>query len=187
MQTFQGWAGVGSGPCPLDIQPGWTPRSIPTGNGPVVTCTPHLVLQIPLHTFWSLPLRCVTLASGSAVWGPGLRQELGLQEVAGLTLERLVKAVVTALSLPLSGSKGRGREQVCPSGTPPCCSWLLGGIQTLLRPLTAWWPGRPGSGLGLTRSKPSSRVDHSRDQAGSPWSLPFGRPAVQRENGSRNT
>lgn len=146
-----------------------------SGGDPGVTHTSHLVLRVPLHGFWSLPLRCVTLASGSAFWGPGLRQELGLQEVARLTVERLAKAVVTALSLPLPGSKGRGREGTRPLGAPPRCSWLLGRNS---HPAAAPGPpcrvaGTPGVRAGAGRSKQSRCVDHSRDQARSQWSPPL--------------
>lgn len=75
------------------------------------TLPPHLVPQSSLAEFLvSLLMRFVTLASGSAFWGPGLRQGLRPQEVAGLAWETLAESVVTALSPPLSGSEEQGRE-----------------------------------------------------------------------------
>lgn len=82
--------------------------------------------RVPLHSFWFLPLRCITLASGSAFWGPGLTQEMGLQEVAGLTMERLARAVVTALSLPPSGSKGVREGVDLSFGNPTVLFWAPG-------------------------------------------------------------
>ena len=76
----------------------------------VTRCPPTLSPRVPWLSFWSLPMRFVTLASGSAFWGPGLRQGLRPQEVAGLAWETLAESVVTAPSPPLLGSEERGRE-----------------------------------------------------------------------------
>lgn len=91
----------------------WGMQWDPAGSGPAPTDL--------LCSFWSLCLGHITLASGSAFWGPGLTQMLRLLETAGVTLARLAKAIVPARSLPQLESEDRRRKKVsgrmCPVET----------------------------------------------------------------------